>query len=62
MGMKSKANRAIILRAFPIQKILPDYLLALERKEAGIIATEEFVNIFQNLREYHFLLVLLFKI
>ncbi len=62
MGMKSKANRAIILRAFHTQKIQLDYPLVLEKKEAGIIAMEEFVNIFQNLKEYHFLLVLLFKI
>ena len=62
MGMKSKANRAIILQAFHTQKILLDYPLALEKKEEGIIAMEEYVNIFQNLKEYHFLLVLLFKI
>ena len=62
MGMKSKVSPAIILQAFHTQKILQDYLLTLEKKEAGIIAMEEFVNIFQNLKEYHLLLVLLFKI
>ena len=61
-GNEVEGKPAIILQAFHTQKILLDYPLTLEKKEEGIIAMEEYVNIFQNLKEYHFLLVLLFKI